>query len=132
MTVMPARTISIGSCYALLAVLLGAFGAHGLKGRVAAAQLEVFHTAVQYHFYHALGLILIGVLGYHIQGSAWLKWSARTMQAGIILFSGSLYLLALTGARWLGMITPIGGVAFIVAWLFLAMAAFNRGQTTVS
>jgi len=113
----------LGSINAMLAVILGAFGAHGLKGRLSEDLLAIYQTGVQYHFYHSLGLLLIGVIAWQLPGSVWLKWSAWIMLAGIILFSGSLYLLALTNVRWLGMITPIGGIAFIVAWLLLLVAA---------
>ena len=113
----------LGSINAMLAVILGAFGAHGLKGRLTEDLLAIYQTGVQYHFYHSLGLLLIGVIAWQLPGSVWLKWSAWIMLAGIILFSGSLYLLALTNVRWLGMITPIGGIAFIVAWLLLLVAA---------
>ena len=116
-------TIILGSINAMLAVILGAFGAHGLKSRLTEDLLAVYQTGVQYHFYHSLGLILIGVIAWQMPGSVWLKWSAWIMLAGIVLFSGSLYLLALTNMRWLGMITPIGGIAFIVAWLLLLVAA---------
>ena len=87
--------------------------------------LAVYQTGVQYHFYHALGLLIIGIAASHLPASASLKWSARLMLAGIVLFSGSLYLLAVTDIRWLGMITPLGGMAFIIAWLLLAKAALN-------
>ena len=115
----------LGSINAMLAVILGAFGAHGLKGRLTEDLLAIYQTGVQYHFYHSLGLLLIGVIAWQLPGSVWLKWSAWIMLAGIILFSGSLYVLALTNVRWLGIITPIGGIAFIVSWLLLAMAAFR-------
>ncbi len=111
---------------AALAVIFGAFGAHGLKGMLAADMLAVFQTGVQYHFYHALGLLAVGILLLHYPASPWLKWSGWIMFAGIILFSGSLYLLVLTGIRWLGAITPIGGTAFIVSWLLLCVAVLRK------
>jgi len=117
--------IILGSLNAMLAVILGAFGAHALKTRLTGEMLAVYHTGVQYHFYHSLGLILIGVIALQVPGSVWLKWSAWIMLAGIILFSGSLYLLALTNVRWLGIITPIGGIAFIGSWLLLSIAAYK-------
>ena len=120
---MPKLAIILGSLNAMLAVILGAFGAHGLKSRLTEEMLAVYQTGVQYHFYHSLGLILIGVIAWQMPGSIWLKWSAWIMLAGIILFSGSLYTLALTNLRWLGMITPIGGTAFIIAWLLLLVTA---------
>ncbi|HLF32459.1 MAG TPA: DUF423 domain-containing protein [Xanthomonadales bacterium] len=114
-----------GAVNAMLAVGLGAFGAHGLKGRVSADLLVVYQTGVQYHVYHALGLILIGILALHLPASVWMKWSGGLMLAGILCFSGSLYLLAVTGIRWLGAITPLGGLAFLIAWLLLAVAVFR-------
>ena len=108
------------------AVALGAFGAHALKGHLSAEMLSIYQTAVQYHFWHALGLLGVGVLmtrspdGPALAGIAWL------LIAGLLLFSGSLYLLALTGASWLGAVTPLGGVAFIAAWLWLAWWALGR------
>jgi uncharacterized membrane protein YgdD (TMEM256/DUF423 family) len=112
----------IGALVAALAVALGAFGAHALKARLAPDLLAVYHTAVQYHFYHALGLILIGLAAGQIAGSVWLKAAGWTMLAGIVLFSGSLYVLALTGQRSLGAITPVGGLAFIAGWILFAVA----------
>lgn len=114
--------IVIGAIAAALAVALGAFGAHALKARLAPDLLAVYHTAVQYHFYHALGLILIGLAAGQLAGSVWLKVAGWTMLAGIVLFSGSLYVLTVTGQRWLGAITPVGGVAFIAAWILFAVA----------
>jgi uncharacterized membrane protein YgdD (TMEM256/DUF423 family) len=112
----------IGAVAAALAVALGAFGAHALKARLAPDLLTVYHTAVQYHFYHALGLILIGLAAGQLVGSVWLKAAGWTMLAGIVLFSGSLYVLATTGYRWLGAITPVGGLAFIAGWILFAVA----------
>lgn len=117
--------LSLGSINALLAVMLGAFGAHGLKDRLTAEMIEIFQTGVQYHFYHALGLLVVGVLAYHLPESAWLRWSGWLMLGGIVIFSGSLYLLSITGIRWLGAITPIGGTAFIVAWILLTVAVLK-------
>lgn len=117
--------LSLGSINALLAVMLGAFGAHGLKSRISAEMLNIFQTGVQYHFYHALGLLGVGILFYHLPGSVWLKWSGWLMLAGIVIFSGSLYLLALTGTRWLGAVTPLGGISFIAAWIMLTIAVLK-------
>lgn len=111
-----------GSIAALLAVVFGAFGAHALKARVTPDLLAVFQTGVQYHFYHALGLILVGILAASLPAAGWIRAAGWLMLAGIVIFSGSLYVMALTGQRWLGMITPIGGVAFIFAWAALAVA----------
>jgi uncharacterized membrane protein YgdD (TMEM256/DUF423 family) len=115
----------LGSVNAMLAVMLGAFGAHGLRGRLSEAMLAVYHTGVQYHFYHALGLILIGLLALHLPASGLLKAAGWVMFAGVVLFSGSLYVLALTQLRWLGMVTPVGGVAFIIAWGLLTVAVYR-------
>lgn len=118
--------IAIGCIAALLAVALGAFGAHALKARIAPELLSVYRTGVEYHFYHALGLILVGLAAFQLPDSAWLRSAGWAMLAGILLFSGSLYLLALTGLRWLGAITPLGGVAFLAAWGLFAAAALIR------
>lgn len=121
---MAAHALWIGSGFGFLAVLLGAFGAHALRARLSPDMLAVWKTANEYHFYHALGLLLIGVLARQMQGTA-LNAAAGLMIAGILLFSGSLYLLSLTGTRWLGAITPIGGSLFLVAWLCLGWAAIK-------
>ncbi len=105
-----------GAGFALAAVALGAFGAHALKDRIGPDLLAIYRTGVEYHFYHALGLLAVGLLANAIPESNALKWSGALMIAGIVLFSGSLYLLSVTGMRWLGAVTPFGGVAFIAAW----------------
>lgn len=105
-----------------LAVVLGAFGAHALKPALSREMIAVWETAVRYQMWHALGLGLIACLGDNIL----LRWSGRLMTLGILLFCGSLYLLALTGARLLGMITPFGGLAFIAAWILLACYSWRR------
>lgn len=117
--------LCLGSFNAFLCVLLGAFGAHALKSRLSPELLEVYGTAVQYHFYHALGLLAVGVISLHLPTSGYLKWSGWAMVIGIVLFCGSLYALSLSGARWLGAITPFGGTAFLGAWLLLAVAALK-------
>lgn len=111
-----------GAVNAGLCVMLGAFGAHALRERLTPEMLSVWRTAVEYHFFHALGLLLLGVLALHWPGSALLRASSWLMLAGIIVFSGSLYLLALTNTRWLGAITPLGGTALIAAWVVLCVA----------
>lgn len=116
---------ALGSINALIAVMLGAFGAHGLKSRLSTDMLEIFQTGVQYHFYHALGLLAVGVIAYHLPDSGLLKWSGWLMLTGIIIFSGSLYILSTTGITWLGAITPIGGTAFIAAWILLTIAVLK-------
>ncbi len=111
-----------GAINAGLCVLLGAFGAHALQSRLSTELAGIWATAVQYHFYHALGLLLIGVLTLHWPASGLLRASGWLMLAGIIIFSGSLYCLALTNIRWLGAITPLGGTALIAAWVLLCLA----------
>lgn len=109
-----------GSANMMLAVVFGAFAAHALKSRLPEQILAIFHTGVEYHFYHALGLLVIGILlTNQAVAPTFFKWSGWLMLAGIVLFSGSLYLLCITGLRWFGMITPIGGTLFIAAWLVL-------------
>jgi uncharacterized membrane protein YgdD (TMEM256/DUF423 family) len=117
--------VALGGINAALAVIFGAFGAHALKARISPEMLAVYHTGSQYHFYHALGLLLIGLLASHFQNERALQLSGFLMLAGIVLFSGSLYLLALTGITWLGAVTPLGGLSFIAAWVVLAVAALR-------
>ena len=110
-----------GAILLALAVILGAFGAHGLRNRLDAYSMSVWEKAVFYHFIHALGILVVSILprtGTFSEVSA--GWVATVLLIGIIIFSGSLYLLAVTGVRAMGAITPIGGVAFIVGWLLLA------------
>jgi uncharacterized membrane protein YgdD (TMEM256/DUF423 family) len=108
------------------AVALGAFGAHALKPKLAPESFAVYQTAVQYHFWHALGLLGVGILMAQWETAQGLAWAAWLLIAGLMFFSGSLYLLALTGARWLGALTPVGGGAFIAAWLILAWVALRH------
>ena len=117
--------VSLGSICALLAVALGAFGAHALKEQLSPDMLANYKTGLQYHFYHALGLLAIGIIATHMPESNLLRWSGWLMFAGIIIFSGTLYILSITGIKWLGAITPIGGTAFIIAWLLLAIAVLR-------
>lgn len=112
----------LGAVNATLGVMLGAFGAHGLKARITTEMLSVYQTGVHYHLFHALGLFVVGLAATQIIDSVYLKWSGWLMLMGIILFSGSLYVLSVSGLRWLGMITPIGGMAFIVAWILFVVA----------
>ncbi len=108
-----------------LAVGVGAFGAHGLKSHVSAEMLQTWKTGVEYHFYHALGLLLIGILSLTIS-SDYLKWSAILLVVGIVLFSGSLYALTLTGIKTLGAITPIGGLSFIAGWILFFIGIWKN------
>lgn len=115
-----------GAILLACAVGLGAFGAHALKGRLDAYSLEVYHTAVLYHFLHALGILLVAALARSgsiaLSGERAVCW---LLFVGIILFSGSLYALALSGIRVLGAVTPLGGVAFIAGWIVLAWQALR-------
>ncbi|MEL7311308.1 MAG: DUF423 domain-containing protein [Pseudomonadota bacterium] len=114
---MKVRTIlTLGGANAVLAIAAGAFGAHGLSAKLPPNLLNAFETGAQYHFYHALGLIALGLTIHSLGRSRTLTASAWCMLIGIVLFSGSLYALALTGIRALGAITPIGGTLWIVAW----------------
>ncbi|HET7363500.1 MAG TPA: DUF423 domain-containing protein [Burkholderiales bacterium] len=115
---------AIGSLSAFIAVALGAFAAHGLKSRLDPAMLATFETGVRYHMYHALALLAVGWACMRWPGTA-ANASGWLFVAGTVLFSGSLYALALTGTRWLGAITPFGGVAFLAGWLCLAWAAWR-------
>ena len=121
---MVAGWFSAGAVAAAIGVMLGAFGAHGLKSRVEPELLAVFETGVRYHLFHALGLLAVAWAAARWPG-AWVQISGWAFVAGIVVFSGSLYLMALTGMRWLGAVTPIGGVAFILGWLALAIAALR-------
>lgn len=108
-----------GAIFMSLTVLLGAFGAHALKNSLSPEMLAVYKTGVEYQFYHALGLLLIGLIGFQID-SKWLRWSGILLVAGIILFSGSLYALSISGIKTLGAITPVGGLSFVAGWICLA------------
>ena len=114
------KILIAGAIFMAMGVLLGAFGAHALKNSLSPEMLAVYTTAVEYQFYHSLGLLLIGLIGYHVK-SKWLNWSGILLFVGIILFSGSLYALSISGIKVLGAITPIGGVAFVAGWICLAM-----------
>ncbi|MDO8704230.1 MAG: DUF423 domain-containing protein [Sulfuricaulis sp.] len=118
----------LGSINAALVVLLGAFGAHALKARLPADMLAVYQTGVHYHLFHALGLIAVGLVATQIPASAYLKWSGWLMLAGIVLFSGSLYVLSVSGLRWLGMVTPFGGLAFILSWTLFVIAVLKASS----
>lgn len=115
-----------GGALGFLAVALGAFGAHGLKSRLTEDMLAVFQTGVTYHMAHTLALLLTATLMLHWPQATGLKWSAACFLLGIIVFSGSLYLLSLTGIRWLGAITPFGGVALLVGWSAFVIAIYNN------
>jgi uncharacterized membrane protein YgdD (TMEM256/DUF423 family) len=118
----------LGALLLGLAVMFGAFGAHALRGRLDAYSIAIYERAVFYHFVHALGLVVVPLM----VRAGWIAesvggWSCALLLAGILLFSGSLYALALTGVRGLGAITPVGGVSFILAWLILAFVLLRAG-----
>lgn len=115
----------LGSINAFLSVALGAFGAHILKSRIPANMLANYETGVQYHMAHALGLILVAILADKLGQGGLITWAGWALFIGIIFFSGSLYVMALTGVRTLGAITPIGGMAFLTGWILLAVFAFR-------
>lgn len=119
------QLVILGALMMLIGVGAGAFGAHGLKRVLSADMLAIWQTAVLYQLVHALGIILIAVLSTRIGGTL-PGWSGLIMFVGIVLFSGSLYILALSGVKWLGAVTPLGGLAFIVAWALLMIAAWRH------
>ncbi|WP_435011187.1 DUF423 domain-containing protein [Tundrisphaera lichenicola] len=118
-----ATWIRIGAILGGIAVTAGAFGAHGLKERIDARSLEVFETAAKYQMYHALALIAVGLLAMAGRTGAALSVAGWSFLLGTLIFSGTLYGLSISGIKWLGAITPIGGLAFIVGWIALAIAA---------
>jgi uncharacterized membrane protein YgdD (TMEM256/DUF423 family) len=115
--------IIIGAINAFLAVALGAFGAHGLKDKLEPKYLDIWQTGVQYQMFHAVGLLVVGLLLSKVAASTQFTWSGWLMLVGIIFFSGSLYLLSLTKVGVLGAITPIGGVCFLAAWVMMIIGA---------
>tara|TARA_R110001592_G_scaffold363043_1_gene679658 strand:+ start:144990 stop:145367 length:378 start_codon:yes stop_codon:yes gene_type:complete len=120
--------ITLASLSGMLAVAFGAFGAHALKNRLDDYAMGVFQTAVQYHFYHSLALLAVGVIALSHPQVALLRSSGWLFAVGIVVFSGSLYLLSFSGLRWLGAVTPIGGLAFIAGWACLAAASWKLVQ----
>jgi uncharacterized membrane protein YgdD (TMEM256/DUF423 family) len=121
------QIIQTAAIFGVLAVGIGAFGAHGLKEILTeTGRAETFETAVKYHFYHSLAIFLIGILA--LVKPSWKKLStaAIMMVIGILIFSGSLYFLSLTGITWLGAITPLGGVAFIAGWILVFLDALKK------
>jgi len=118
--------VVLGSLNAFLAVTLGAFGAHGLKSRVSTDMLTVWQTGVQYHMFHALGLILLGILIHRLPKIKQLRVSGWLLFSGIVLFSGSLYIMVLSGIRVLGIVTPFGGITFLLGWLLMAFASWRN------
>lgn len=117
----------VGSLVLASAVIIGAFGAHALKARLAPDMLQIYQTGVEYHFYHGLGILLIGVIGMQLSHSL-IHTAGWVLTLGVLVFSGSLYVLALTGMRWLGAVTPLGGLAFIIGWVLLAIGVYRSAM----
>ena len=114
-----------GAIFMALSVAIGAFGAHILKNLLSKDMMAVYHTGVEYQVYHSLGLFAVAFVS-NFQNNKKVKFSGYFMILGIILFSGSLYLLSITEVRWIGMITPAGGVCFIIAWILLALGMKSK------
>ena len=119
------KTLVIAGLLIALATALGAFGAHALKAHLPQDKLQVYETAVRYHFLHALGLLAIGVLLRSLDGEL-LRWAAALVLAGIVLFSGSLYLLTFGAPRLVGILTPVGGLALIAGWVLFAATVLRQ------
>ena len=113
--------LSLGGLLVALATVSGAFGAHALQTRLSPERLDIYETAVRYHFFHALGLLAIGLAARAIDAPV-LRWSAVLVVVGIVLFSGSIYALSFSAPRFIGILTPIGGVALIAGWILFAVA----------
>jgi uncharacterized membrane protein YgdD (TMEM256/DUF423 family) len=118
-------TLAVAGILMALATALGAFGAHALKAHLAPDKLQVYETAVRYHFLNTLGLLAIGVLLRSMDGEL-LRWSAVLVLAGVILFSGSLYLLTFGAPRFIGVVTPLGGLALIAGWILFAATVLRQ------
>ena len=123
------KIIGCGALSMMLSVILGAVGAHLLAGVLSERWLQVYQTAVSYQIYHSLGLMFCGLLLLHYSGNKALNIAAVLMAVGIILFSGSLYLLVLWPYPWLGILTPVGGVCWIIAWALLAWVLIKPQRT---
>ena len=121
--------LAIGAIGGMLSVALGAFGAHALKGQLSERMMAAWGTSTDYQMFHSLALILVAVLIYLFSDITKLKWSGRLFITGLVLFCGSLYAMALTGITWLGAITPLGGVCFMLGWLMLALSAGDIQQS---
>jgi uncharacterized membrane protein YgdD (TMEM256/DUF423 family) len=120
------RCLAAGALLMLLGVILGAFGAHALQAVLSPQRLASYQTGVHYHLLHSLGLLALGLVAQLAAETAMLRWSARFMLAGIVLFSGSIYLMAAGAPRALGMVAPLGGLSFMAAWGLLAWHALSR------
>jgi len=124
------RLVVTGGICALLAVVFGAFGAHAVRGMITPDLFAAYQTGAQYQFYHALGIIAIGIVSAFPPTRRCIQIAGWLMLAGIVLFSGSLYLLALTGVRLLGAVTPLGGIAFIAAWATFVVSLLRDKSRT--
>lgn len=114
-----------GAVFMALGILIGAFGAHGLKSQLSDDMMQVYKTGVEYLFYNALGLMVVGLTGFHIH-SRWLLRAGILIMLGIVLFSGSLFALALTGIKLLGIVTPFGGISFVIGWIFFVISLLKK------
>ena len=124
---MPAQLLLIAALNGFLVVAIGAFGAHALQARLLAnGMADTFQTGVHYHMFHTLALLIVALLAYHNTDSRLLTTAGFLFLVGIILFSGSLYALSLSGITWLGAITPLGGLGFLAAWACLMVYAYNN------
>jgi uncharacterized membrane protein YgdD (TMEM256/DUF423 family) len=119
------RTLAVAGILLALATVLGAFGAHALKAQLSPERLQIYETAVRYHFFHALGLLGIGITLHFIDAGP-VRWAALLVLAGIVLFSGSLYALTFGAPRALGVVTPLGGLSLIAGWICFAVGAWRR------
>lgn len=126
---MNSNYIKLAALIGAAAVAIGAFGAHGLESILEANQkIDTFETAVKYHFYHALAMLAISIWFRFEPTNKQLKFAIISFAIGILIFSGSLYILSLTGITWLGAITPLGGVSFIIGWIFIFIGAKNTAR----
>jgi uncharacterized membrane protein YgdD (TMEM256/DUF423 family) len=122
------RCIAGGALLMLAAVMLGAFGAHGLRATLSPQQLASYLTGVTYQQLHALGLVLVGVIATVTPPTAWLSRAALLFVVGIVLFSGSIYAMTFGAPRWLGMVAPVGGTSFMLGWAAIAVHALRAGR----
>lgn len=124
-------TLCVGAISGALSVIVGAFGAHALKAvLLSTGRSEVYELAVRYQFYHTFAILLTGILMHHYAART-LRYAALSFTIGIVLFSGSLYALALSGITFLGAITPLGGTAFIIGWIFMLVAVIKKQAVPV-
>jgi uncharacterized membrane protein YgdD (TMEM256/DUF423 family) len=120
------RCLATGAILMALGVMLGAFGAHALQAQLTPRQLASYQTGVQYQMLHAFGLMIVGIVGQVTGATPRLRWSAWLMAAGIVFFSGSIYLMTAGAPRSLGMVAPVGGISFMAAWALLAWQALSK------